>query len=119
MSFLFFRDRRVHFCELCIVLRVADIVSLLFPMLTSPFRKKGELPWYLRHGDKHEPVQSARSCIYPLCPGATAGCEPKVTQSSVQGGHMQDGVTLGMMKRFQGEDEGLTKSLRVDEGSLV
>jgi hypothetical protein len=32
---------------------------------------------------------------------------------------MQDGVTLGMMKRFQGEDEGLTKSLRVDEGSLV
>jgi hypothetical protein len=115
VSFLFFREQRVHFCKLCIVLKVADIVFLLFPMLTLPFREKGEFPWYLRHGKKYEPLQSARSCTCPTCPRVAAGCEPKVAQSRVEGDHTPDGATSGMMKRFRGKDEGLIESFRVDE----
>jgi hypothetical protein len=104
----------VHFCKLRIVFKVADIVFLLFPMLTPLSREKGELPWYLRHSKKYEPLQSARSCTCPTCPRVTAGREPKAAQSRVEGDHTPDCAT-SRMKRFRGKDEGLTESLRVDE----
>jgi hypothetical protein len=109
----FFREQMAHCCKLCIVLKAADIVFLL--MLILPLEEKEVVPWYLKHGEKYGPIQSATSCTCPTCPRGTAGHEPNASQSRVEGDHTPDAATPGTIKRFQGEDEGLAESLRVEE----